>query len=233
MALRSKPISVRRIRWIHQRLGKAYGEPAVHTRRTGLDQLICTLLSQNTNDTNSLEAFRRLKKRFPRWTQVADAAEADIAATIRIAGLSNQKAKRMKEILARVKADYGDRYTLAPLAKKTPDEAREYLLALPGIGAKTAACTLLFSFGMPVFPVDTHIHRVSIRLGLLGEKVTADQAHDLLGEAVPPELYHDFHLLLIQHGRRTCHARKPECGPCVLKAKCPSRQDRGSATATG
>jgi len=216
--------SPRRIRWIHERLDRAYGLVAPHERRSGLDQLICTLLSQNTTDTTSLEAFRRLKKRFPSWRRVADASESEIAAVIRMAGLSNQKAGRMKQILATVKADYG-RYTIAPLAKLPVEEARSYLLALPGIGAKTAACTLLFAFGMPVFPVDTHIHRVGKRLGLLDEKVTADQAHDIFGRVVPDELCHDFHILLILHGRRTCHPRKPECPVCALRTKCPSRHD--------
>ena len=217
-------VSRRRVRRVHQRLLNAYGPVPPQPSRTGLDQLICTLLSQNTTDVNSLEAFRRLKRRYPSWRQVAQAPVEEMAATIRSAGLSNQKSRRIHQILARVKADCGGRYTLAPLARRPTEDARAYLLSLPGVGQKTAACTLLFAFGMPAFPVDTHIHRVSKRLAFLGEKTTADQAHAILGHAIPDELTHDFHLLLILHGRRTCHPRRPECGVCVLRDGCPSRQ---------
>ena len=164
--------------------------------------------------------FRSLKKRYPSWAKAASASPEEIAETIRTAGLANQKSKRIKEILETVRADHG-RYTLAPVSRMEVEDARRYLLGLPGIGAKTAACTLLFSFGMPVFPVDTHIHRVAKRLRLIPEKSTADQAHELLEEMVPDEICHDLHLLIIKHGRETCHARTPECPECVLLKECP------------
>jgi endonuclease-3 len=221
-------LSVASLRWVWRRLAAAYGAVKPHRTRNGLDQLICTLLSQNTTDVNSLEAFRRLKRRFPTWRAVAAARSPQIAHAIRIAGLSNQKSLRIKEILARLRRDFG-RLTLAPLGRMATDRARHYLLSLPGVGAKTAACTLLFSFGRPVFPVDTHIHRVSLRLGLVPSRASAEEAHEILDAATPAELCHDLHLLLIRHGRQTCHPRRPACGVCALRGRCPSRQDGPSA----
>ena len=219
------PVSTRRVLWLHKKLAKACPEPKHCGHGPGLDQLIATVLSQNTNDKNSGEGFRRLKKRFPKWDQAAAATVEQIAEPIRVAGLANQKSNAIKKILDRIKSDYG-RYSLAPISRKATEAARAYLLSLPGVGAKTAACVLLFAYGMPVFPVDTHIHRVCKRLGLIGPGATADQAHYLLGAAVPPDLCYPLHLLIIQHGRRTCHARKPECAGCVLRSRCPSREDR-------
>ncbi|HRU06115.1 MAG TPA: endonuclease III, partial [Candidatus Brocadiia bacterium] len=188
-----------------------------------LDQLIATVLSQHTNDANSGRAFRELKRRFPRWELAAAAQPADIKDAIRTAGLAGAKSRSILRILAQVKADWG-RYSLAKLKTQPPKDARQYLLSLPGVGPKTAACTLLFSFGMPVFPVDTHILRVTKRLGLLPPGATAEQAHDLLGQAAPHELCYPLHILIIWHGRRVCRARKPECGRCVLSDRCPSKQ---------
>jgi len=212
------------VRWIHGRLLRFYGAPRPFRGRSALDQLICTLLSQNTTDVNSLEAFRRLKARFPAWHTAAAADEREIASAIHVAGLSNTKARRIRQILARVRVDARGRYSLAFLRRMPPRQARDYLLSLPGVGAKTAACTLLFAFGMPIFPVDTHIHRVAARLGLIGPRVSAEQAHDVLGAAVPPELCHDLHLLLILHGRRLCRSRNPRCAGCPLRERCPSRR---------
>ena len=232
MPVASRRISPRRIQWVYQRLRKAYGTPRPFTARSGLDQLIATLLSQNTTDANSLLAFRRLKKRFPKWEQVAAAAEAEIAQVIHVAGLSNTKSRRIKQILARVRADHGGRYVIASVSRMSPEQARAYLLSLPGIGAKTAACTLLFSYRIPVFPVDTHIHRLARRLGLIAGHVSAEAAHEVLGRAVPAELCHDLHLLMIQHGRLTCHARRPACARCALRARCPSREARPTPSRT-
>lgn len=214
------------MRRLHAALRSAYGEPKHTNHGSGLDHLVATVLSQNTNDTNSEEGFRRLKRRFPKWEQAAKADEAEIADAIRVAGLANQKAKRILEILARVKADWG-RYILAPLARMNLAEAQAYLTAMPGVGRKTAACVLLFAYGLPAFPVDTHILRVAKRLGLILPKATADEAHDAFARAVPDELCYPLHLLIIRHGRQTCHARKPECGRCVLRGDCPSVGDFG------
>ena len=181
-----------------------------------------TVLSQNTNDNNSLEGFRRLKRRFPSWTRAAQASAREIADAIRVAGLANVKSVRIKEILRKVKADHG-RYTLEPVGKMPVQEARGYLKSLRGVGEKTIACVLLFSFHMPVFPVDTHILRVSKRLELIPENATADQAHEMLQALVPQDLVYPFHLVVIQHGRRTCHARKPACDRCAIAPDCPSR----------
>ena len=219
MPPKDRAAAAKRIHCIFRKLSAAYPEPRAAGFGSGLDELIATVLSQHTNDSNSHEAFRRLKKSCPRWEQVAAASEAEIASCIRVAGLANVKSPRIKQILARVLADQG-RYSLAALSRKPLEQAREYLLSLPGVGAKTAACVLLFAYGMPAFPVDTHILRVSKRLGLISPRTTADQAHEALGDAVPDELCHPLHLLMIQHGRRTCHARKPECPTCVLRSQC-------------
>ena len=210
------------VHWLHERLAAAYPEPRHTSFGSGLDQLIATVLSQHTNDDNSEEAFRRLKRRFPKWAQVSAASETDIADTIRVAGLANVKSVRIKEILARVLADQG-RYSLASLSRKSLEEGRKYLLSLPGVGDKTACCVLLFAYNKPAFPVDTHILRVTRRLGLLPPKATADDAHARLAQAVPPRLCHPLHLLIIRHGRDTCHARNPACARCVLRERCPSR----------
>ena len=211
-----------RVRRLNRKLGAAYGMPTHPRARSGLDQLIATVLSQNTNDNNSLEGFRRLKRRFRSWKRAAEAPAADIADAIRVAGLANVKSVRIKDILRKVKADHG-RYTLEPLSKMPMQNARDYLKSFEGVGRKTIACVLLFSFNMPVFPVDTHILRVSQRLGLIPEKATADQAHEILQAVVPADLVYPFHLLVIQHGRVACHARKPQCARCVIASDCPSR----------
>ena len=212
---------VSRIRRLNRRLAEAYGTPSQRRRHRGLDQLIATVLSQNTNDNNSIEGFRRLKRRFRSWKRAAEAPACEIAEAIRVSGLANVKSVRIKEILQRVKADHG-RYTLEPVGRMPLQEARDYLRSFKGVGEKTVACVLLFSFDMPVFPVDTHILRVSKRLGLIPQKATADQAHEILQALVPADLVYAFHLLLIRHGRNVCHARKPECGRCVIAADCHS-----------
>ena len=213
------------LRSVFERLGALYGIPKWRRSGPALDELILTVLSQNTNDRNSSEGFRRLKAAFPNWAAVENAPARKVAAAIRVSGLSNIKSARIQEILRRLREERGN-YSLEFLKNADAESARDYLLSIPGVGPKTAACVLLFSFGKPVFPVDTHIHRVTQRLGILGPKVGADEAHRLLQARIPPEIVYPLHLLLIRHGRETCHARNPECTHCVLLSLCPSGKAR-------
>ena len=193
-----------------------------------MDTLVLTVLSQNTNDANSLEGFRRLKARFHDWGAVERAPWRRVVSAIRVSGLGNTKARRIQEILRRIHE--GQRgYSLGFLKRWDMERARAYLLALPGVGPKTAACVLLFGFGWPVFPVDTHIHRVSIRLGLIDGGTTAERAHSALQLLTPDAWVYPLHMLIIRHGRAVCHARRPECGECVLGDVCPYGRERGAA----
>ena len=163
----------------------------------------------------------RLQAAFPSWGKVADAPLGRIAAAIRPAGLHQQKARHIRAILRQIRAERS-RLDLEFLRRWPTERIKAYLLSLPGVGPKTAACVLLFSLRRPVLPVDTHVHRVSRRLGLIGPRTTAEQAHDVLAAIVPPKKVYAFHVLLIEHGRNICHARRPECGQCVLSDICPS-----------
>jgi endonuclease-3 len=196
-----------------------YGEPALKERRDPLSELVMTILSQNTNDTNSGRAYASLRQRFPSWQAVLAADGQDLAEAIRVGGLANVKAPRIQQILRRVRDERGA-LSLDFLDAMTVAEAREYLLTLPGVGPKTAACVLLFSLHKPALPVDTHVHRVSQRLGLTPLKTSAEKAHELLEALVPADLYYPFHLLLIEHGRSLCHARRPACGRCPVSTYC-------------
>lgn len=207
-----------RIGRIHQRLVEKYGEPQ-WAPRDPIAILISTILSQNTNDLNRDRAYERLRERFPTWEAVRDAPPEDLVAAIRPAGLAPTKAPRIQEALQRIWAERGH-FSLDFLADMPLEEARAWLLSIPGIGPKTAAIVLLFAFGRPAFPVDTHIHRVSRRLGLIPARASREQAHALLEELIPPELYYPLHLNLIALGRDVCHPRNPECGRCVLREEC-------------
>lgn len=204
-----------------RRLEAAYGKRPWRTWGPPLDELIATILSQNTTDRNSGLAMERLEKAFPSWDAAADAPLWKISGPIRPAGLHRQKAANIRAILRQLRAAHG-RATLKFLRRRPTEKIREFLLGLPGVGPKTAACVLLFSLRRPVLPVDTHVHRLSRRLGLIGPHVTAERAHDLLAARVPPKLVYAFHVLLIRHGRQVCHARRPECAKCLLADICPS-----------
>ena len=219
------PGAKQRISRVFDRLSGLYGAPRWRRSGPALDVLIHTILSQNTNDRNSGEGFRRLQEAFPDWGSVEEAHWRTVAATIRVSGLANVKSRRIKAILRRLREERGE-HSLEFLKEYSPREAMDYLLAMPGVGPKTAACVLVFSFGMPVFPVDTHIHRVATRLGLLPEGTGAAKAHDKLQALVPPRLVYPLHMLLIRHGRDTCHARKPECRRCKLLSLCPYGKSR-------
>jgi endonuclease III len=204
-----------------RRLEKAYGRRPWKTWGPPLDELIATVLSQNTTDANSGAAMDRLQAALPDWNLAADAPLSKIAAAIRPAGLHRQKARAIRAILRRLRQEHG-RPDLEFLRRWPTERIRQYLLALPGVGPKTAACVLLFSLRRPVLPVDTHVHRVTRRLSLIGPRVTAEQAHACLAGCVPAAQVYAFHVLLIQHGRRVCRARRPACPECVLNDVCPS-----------
>ncbi len=184
-------------------------------------ELVLTLLSQNTSDSNSGRAFIRLLNEFPDYESLLDADVKRIERTIKPGGLAPTKAPRMQEMLREVWNRRGS-FDLTFLKDMPLEEARGWLRSLPGVGPKTAACVLLFALGMPALPVDTHVHRVAKRLGLVPEKSTPEQAFVLLEPMLRPKQVYPFHIQLIKHGRRTCSARKPKCGECPLSSQCPS-----------
>jgi len=186
-----------------------------------IDVLIGTILSQNTSDANSGRAFASLKASFHSWEAVASAPAEHIARAIKCGGLSQIKAARIKQVLGQIETEQG-RISLDFLKLKTMAQAENSLMRLPGVGHKTARCVLLFSLGKPSLPIDTHIFRVAKRLGLIGSKVSIEKAHSLLQEQVPPHKVYQFHVRMIEHGRRVCHARHPRCNRCILKSYCPS-----------
>jgi len=208
------------IREVDRLLAGVYGDRRWRRHAEPIDELIATVLSQHTNDINRDRAFEQLKKRFPSWEQVLRAPVRSIASAIKPAGLSNQKAPRIKAILQRIAEANDGNLSLEFLKEMPTGEALEWLKNLPGVGPKTAACVLLFSFGKPVFPVDTHIFRISKRLGWLDEKVTEAKANELLDQIVPNEIKYRLHLNMIAHGRQICRPQKPKCQECVLRNLC-------------
>lgn len=185
-----------------------------------LGALIATILSQNTSDLNSGRAYQSLKQAFPAgWESVRLASVTAVAAAIRPGGLADMKAPRIQHILHEVYERNGQT-NLDHLAAWTDGEIGEYLRSFPGVGPKTAACVLMFHLGRDVLPVDTHVHRVSQRLGLIGPKVTPDQAHDLLPRLLEPGGVYSFHVHLIEHGRKVCHSRNPQCTSCPVQPEC-------------
>ena len=203
-------------------LQRAYGAPPRRPRSNPIDEIVRTILSQNTSDSNSLKAFAELKKHFSSWSILLKVRTAKIASVIRHAGLANIKAKRIKEVLAEIKEREG-RLSLECLAAMDAEGALRYLKSIKGVGPKTAACVLLFSFGKPVMPVDTHIYRVTKRLGLIPRDLNIEAAHEFLTRMVPKDLIYDFHLGIIEHGRKTCKAQNPKCGVCLLYGLCGFR----------
>ena len=211
----------RKLRTIRDRLRREYGRPLLRAHRAPVDELVLTVLSQNTNDRNRDVAYGRLRERFSSWEEVRDAPAAEIEDAIRPGGLAPTKAVRIKQILEAVGED-----DLAWMEGSPLEEARDYLCELPGVGRKTAACVLLFSYGRPEVPVDTHVYRVGTRLGLWPEKTSLEQAHDEMLRLVDPEDAYEIHVLLIRHGRRTCTARNPDCAACPLRRICPEGRRR-------
>ena len=211
----------RKLRAIRDRLRREYGRPVLRPHRAPLDELVLTVLSQNTNDRNRDVAYTRLRERFSSWAEVREATAAEIEEAIRPGGLAPTKAVRIKQILEAVGED-----DLAWMEESPLEEARDYLCELPGVGRKTAACVLLFSYGRPEVPVDTHVYRVGTRLGLWPERTSLEQAHDEMLRLVDPEDAYEIHVLLIRHGRRTCTARNPACAACPLRRMCPEGRRR-------
>jgi len=204
---------------VHRRLLNAYGRPSKGNFGSPLDLLILTILSQNTNDVNRDRAFEALIERFPAWELVRDADPAEIIDAIRIAGLANQKGPRIQQVLSVISDELGE-LDLGFLAGYEPEEARNWLLRFKGVGPKTAAIVMLFALDMPAFPVDTHVYRVTGRLGLREAKISAEKAHKVLADIFPRDSYYDAHMNLIRHGREVCHARQPRCEQCVLTDLC-------------
>jgi endonuclease-3 len=205
---------------VRKRLLESFGQPVWRETLPPLDELVSTILSQNTNDVNRDRAFNNLRTAFPTWEQVRDAQQVDVIEAIRTAGLANQKGPRIQNVLRAITKEVGS-LDLAFLTDMQTSEARDWLLRFKGVGPKTAAIVLLFSLDKPAFPVDTHIYRVTGRLKLRPEKMSADKAHDHLEGLFPPDSYYDVHLNIIRLGRETCHARKPSCQDCMLNALCP------------
>lgn len=195
-----------------------YGVPEAG-RVDPVDLLVLTILSQNTTDANSLKAFGRLKSAFPDVRAIMSASEGEVMEAIRPGGLAGIKARRIKEVLRRIQEDSGA-LELGFLARMDPDSAMRYLASLPGVGPKTASVVLLFGFGMPFMPVDTHVYRVSRRLGLVPMDASRDQAQRILEEITPPDKYLSLHLNLIKHGRTVCQARAPRHEECALRHLC-------------
>ncbi|HLV33640.1 MAG TPA: endonuclease III [Spirillospora sp.] len=200
-------------------LVELYGVPQWRKDTPPVDELVNCILSQNTNDTNRDRGYDALKARYPTWQDVVDAPTDELIDTIRVAGLANQKGPRIQEVLRIIQAEQGD-YNIDFLNDLPLDEAKAWLTSLPGVGPKTAAIVLCFAFGRPAFPVDTHVHRVSRRIGFLPNNTSADKAHPIMEAIVPPDDYYAFHINLIQHGRSICHARNPLCERCPLTEYC-------------
>jgi len=184
-----------------------------------IDELVATVLSQHTSDTNSERAFARLKEQLPSWEQVAHAPVDEVADAIRCGGIADQKSRRIQQILAAIEELEGS-IDLDRLHDLDDAAVESYLVALPGVGPKTAACVLTFSMGRPAFPIDTHVHRMALRLGWVPAGTTADQAHRLLGPRVPAGIRYDLHVAMITHGRTVCRAQNPRCDDCVLLDLC-------------
>ncbi|HTX91500.1 MAG TPA: endonuclease III [Anaerolineales bacterium] len=206
-------------REVHRRLLEFYGEPTWRNPLPALDELVSTILSQNTNDVNRDRAFEALRRHFPTWESVRDAAPEAVVAAIRPAGLANQKGPRIQQVLKEITIERGS-LDLGFLNDLPLEEARAWLMKHKGVGPKTAAIVLQFSLGRPAFPVDTHVYRVTGRIGLRPEKMTVEDAHPYLESLFPPESYYAAHLNIIRLGRKICASRKPDCMACPLQEVC-------------
>lgn len=213
--------NTRRLRAIHRRLVKRFGELAPPRANNPLDELVLTVLSQHTSDRNAERAFASLREAYPDWQAVVDARSADVADVIRSGGLANTKASRIRSILREVAEREGS-FTLDRLRDMPDGEARDYLTSLPGIGPKTAAVVLSFALGRDAMPVDTHVHRVTRRLGIVPDKASAERADRILHDLVPEGLRTPLHVAFIRLGREICKAPIPRCAQCPLKDLCPT-----------
>lgn len=210
-----------RVARVRARLAELYGVPVQPPHGDPLAELVLTVLSQSTNDRNRDVAFLRLRDRFPSWHAVRDAPLDEVEEAIRPGGISKVKSKRIQAILRAI----GDPLDLAWIEHAPVAESQAYLCALPGVGRKTAACVLLFSFGLRDVPVDTHVSRVGMRLRLLRPGAPFEELHDAMLKLTPPGGELELHINLLRHGRRTCHAQRPACADCALARMCPSRDE--------
>jgi len=209
-------------------LREVYGTPLMKPHGDPLAELVLTVLSQSTNDRNRDVAYLRLRERLPTWEAVRDAPVAEVEEAIRPGGISKVKSARIQAILAAIAMHPRDprrELSLDWMCAAPVSESRDYLTALPGVGRKTAACVLLFSYGLRDVPVDTHVSRVGTRLGLLRKSAPFEELHDEMLALTPPGEELELHVNLLRHGRRTCHARSPACEECALARMCPSRKD--------
>ena len=204
---------------VHTKLLAFYGEPIWRNPLPAIDELVSTILSQNTSDTNRDKGFYALQARFPTWEQVRDAPAAAVVDAIRPAGLANQKGPRIQKVLQTITAERGN-LDLSLLMDLPLEEARAWLTKFNGVGPKTAAIVLCFSLGRPAFPVDTHVYRVTGRIGLRPLQMSVEDAHLYMESILPPETYYAAHLNIIRLGREICHARKPNCAACPLREVC-------------
>lgn len=208
-----------RIKAILNELNRVYGEPVWRDPLPPIDELVSTILSQNTNDVNRDRAFHALRQRFPTWDEVRQAPEEEIIDAVRIAGLANQKGPRIKQVLNQIQAELGA-LDLSFLSDIPLEDARAWLLRFNGVGPKTAAIVLQFSLGRPAFPVDTHVYRITGRLGVRPLNLNVEKTHQLMEELIDPADYFAGHLNLIRLGREICHPRKPECPRCPVNQLC-------------
>ncbi len=213
------PQLIKHARAIYERLLAHFGLPEWRNPLPAIDELVCTILSQNTNDRNRDIAFNSLIRRYPAWEAVRDAPLPDVIDAIRSAGLANQKGARIQEVLRQISAETGG-LDLSFLKQKPLDEVRTWLMQFKGVGPKTASIVMVFSLGLPAFPVDTHVYRVSGRLGLRPPEMNVEEAHPHLASLFDPQTYGPAHLNLIRLGREICHARKPQCDICPLTDLC-------------
>ena len=212
------PLAKRALK-IHERLLEFYGEPIWRNPLPAIDELVSTILSQNTNDINRDRGFNALRAKFGTWEEVRDAYPQDVIDSIRPAGLANQKGPRIQQVLRSVTEERGN-LDLSFLGGLPVEEARAWLMRFNGVGPKTAAIVLCFSLGKPAFPVDTHIYRVTGRIGLRPERMTVEQAHPHLESLFPSETYYAAHLNIIRLGREICQARRPRCEVCPIVNIC-------------
>ncbi len=213
-------------------LERRFGVPKIRRRGDLLGSFVLTALSQHTTDVNAERAFDALKAMFPNWASVADADPADIADAIRSAGLANQKSVRIRDFVRWARTTFGG-FDLSPIRKISSDDIVKLFTSVKGIGIKTVSVVLLFSLGRDVLPVDTHVHRVCRRLGLVPDKATAEQTHRLMAPLVEPGKAMSLHVNLLRLGRTICHARGPHCGECPLRRLCPYPATQGTGNGTG
>jgi endonuclease-3 len=214
-----------KIKHVQADLAQQYGDLEWRPSIDPLSELVLTILSQHTSDINRDRAFEAMKRRFPTWEEVRDAPTPELADAIKPGGLSNVKAPRIQEVLRQIWAERGS-FDLSFLPEMPIEEAKAWLGGFKGVGPKTAACVLMFACGLPVLPVDTHVYRVSARLGLIDGRTNAEKAHDVLEAILEPQERYPFHIYMITHGRQVCKAQRPLCELCVVREWCSFYHDR-------